>query len=165
MLVDPIDFVIDHHCAVILSIIGGGDPTPRKHATGAYAIGHFGMGECLPGGSSFDGTDAAWHQYPDLDAGDRYFGSYGVCDSPEQFMTHPIGQWIAGSDRGFTVSFTCIRKAGQPEDGGWRWHKWGEYIGEKSPQCEYLYDEGPEIEEVYVYHVYECLDPSKAVAP
>jgi hypothetical protein len=38
--------------------------------------------------------------------------------------------------------------------GGWRWHKWGPYIGTQEPKCEYIHDE-PEIEEVFTYHVYE----------
>lgn len=122
---------------------------------------HFDLDHHLPGGASFDGHGAAWHQYPDLGPDEQSFGCYGVCDSPTQFMAHAIGQWLAASDRKFVVSFTCIRKAEQPEDGGWRWHKWGEYIGEKDPQYEYLYDECPEITEVYVYHVYECIDDSK----
>jgi hypothetical protein len=62
---------------------------------------------------------------------------------------------VTTSDRRFTLAFTRVRKRDQPDEGGWRWHKWGEYIGEKSPQYEYLYDEGNEIEEVYCYHVYE----------
>jgi len=47
-----------------------------------------------------------------------------------------------------------IRKDLEPTDGGWRWHKWGEYIGTQNPQMEYIHDE-PEIEKVYVYHIYE----------
>jgi hypothetical protein len=47
-----------------------------------------------------------------------------------------------------------VIKANQSHEGGWRWHKWGEYIGKYEPQYEYLYDE-PEIEKVYVYHIYE----------
>jgi hypothetical protein len=160
MLVDPIIFTIDDSSRVILTIIGSANPTPRRLSKGLYSIHHFGMSECLPGGASFDGTGAAWHEYPTL-GDDRWFGSYGVCDSPEQFMAHPIGQWIAASGRLFVISFTEIVKAEQSPDGGWRWHKWGEYIGEKNPQYEYLYDEGAEIERVYCYHVCECMDDTK----
>ena len=38
--------------------------------------------------------------------------------------------------------------------GGWRWRKWGPYIGVKTPTTEYLDDE-PEIDSVLVYHLYE----------
>jgi hypothetical protein len=37
----------------------------------------------------------------------------------------------------------------------WRWHKWGEYIGTKNPQHEYLYDEDESIQEVFCYHIYK----------
>lgn len=32
-------------------------------------------------------------------------------------------------------------KKNQPADGGWRWHKWGRYIGKYHISHEYLYDE------------------------
>jgi hypothetical protein len=163
MLVDPINFTSDP-VTDILARMRGSDGGQVRVRQGVYIIGHFNMDHSLPGGSSFDGQGAAWCQYPDLQSDEKYFGCYGVCDSPEQLLTHPFGQWLAASVRRFTVSFTCVRKVDQSPDGGWRWHKWGEYIGTKDPQHEYLYDEGPEIEEVYCFHVYECLDPSKAVA-
>jgi hypothetical protein len=164
MLVDPVIFPIDERSFVILTLIGGASPRPLRIGPGRYAVHHFGMDQCLPGGSSFDGVGAAWHEYPAIDVDGRFFGPYGVCDSPDQFMAHPLGSFVTKSPRLFTVSFTLIAKSDQCEDGGWRWHKWGEYIGEKEPQCEYLYDEGPEITEVYCYHVYECLDDTKIVA-
>lgn len=37
---------------------------------------------------------------------------------------------------------------------GWRWHKWGEYIGTQNPRCEYLNDE-PEIEKVICFSIYK----------
>ena len=40
---------------------------------------------------------------------------------------------------------------------GWRWHKWGPYIGTQDPQCEYLADE-PEIKEVFVYRFIQLHD-------
>lgn len=139
MLVDPLNF------------------DSNNRAVGIISVDHFNLDRYLPGGASYDGQNAAWRLYPNIGA-EQLFGCYGVCDSPEQFMDHAIGQWLAASERKFTVSFTCVRKSEQPEIGGWRWHKWGEYIGKKKPRYEYLYDEGPEITEVYVYHVYECLD-------
>ncbi|MNC81295.1 hypothetical protein D3C75_1343800 [compost metagenome] len=57
-------------------------------------------------------------------------------------------------ERKFVVSLAEIRKDEQPEQWGWRWEKWGEYIGTQNSQADYLYDE-PEIERVFVYHIYE----------
>lgn len=66
--------------------------------------------------------------------------SYGVADSIEQFL-ELYGSKIALDPRGCAVGFTTVRRSEQPPSGGWRWHKWGEYIGKHSPQYEYLYDE------------------------
>jgi hypothetical protein len=161
MLVDPITFTHDPVSAALSRMRGATVCGPERGKPGMYTIGHFNMEHNLPGGTSFDGEGAAWCEYPSLgDSGS--FGAYGVCDSLDQFLAHPLGQWLAASERRFTISFTCVRKADQTPDGGWRWHKWGEYIGEKSPQYEYLYDEGPEIKAVYCFHVYECMDHAQA---
>lgn len=48
---------------------------------------------------------------------------------------------------------TSIYKNQQPPVGGWRWHKWGSYIGTYESKHEYLYDE--DIDMIYVYHIYE----------
>lgn len=81
---------------------------------------------------------------------------YGVCDTPDQFM-HKYRKILESSDEMFCVAFAIIKKSDQPEHGGWRWHKWGTYIGDKNPQHEYLYDEIG-INEVYCYHVFHILE-------
>jgi hypothetical protein len=78
--------------------------------------------------------------------------NYGVCDNAEQVIAkYPE---LETSDRKFVVILTPIIKSAQPSRNGWRWHKWGEYIGTQEPQCEYIYDE-PVIEEVLLFHIYE----------
>jgi hypothetical protein len=79
--------------------------------------------------------------------------TYGVCDSPAQFFETKIGQYVVNDPRPMCVSFTAMHRSEQDPRGGWRWHKWGEYIGIQEPTCEYLYDE-PVIVLVYVYHMY-----------
>lgn len=105
--------------------------------TGVYEIGHFGSSNWPPG--------FATH------------GPCGVCDTYEQVLEHHKD---VISQRESIVTLTPIERSKQSPEGGWRWHKWGEYIGTKKPTQEYLYDE-PEIEKVYVYHVYfkECTGP------
>jgi hypothetical protein len=76
---------------------------------------------------------------------------YGVADNIEQIKEKYKDQ--INSDAPIVISLSEMCKENQPEDGGWRWHKWGEYIGTQNPQCEYLYDE-PEIDSVFVFHVY-----------
>ena len=115
-----------------------GKPLAKERKVGIYEIGHF-------GGSHFLRD---YEHYPD----GLSVEAYGVCDTPEQLLEKCPE--LEESDRRFVVTVHHLRKEDEPAEGGWRWHKWGPYIGEHEPQCEYLYDE-PEIEEVYVYHIYE----------
>lgn len=83
--------------------------------------------------------------------GDVNHDSYGVCDNEQQILD----KWShleAGQQRHF-ITMTPIYKKHQSEWGGWRWHKWGEYIGNHEIEYEYLYDE-KDIEVVYVFHIY-----------
>jgi hypothetical protein len=82
---------------------------------------------------------------------------YGVADTVEQVKEFYKDQ--IASDAPIVISVTEINKKNQPSDGGWRWHKWGQYIGTREPQCEYIYDE-PEIDSVYVFHAY-AVRPSQ----
>jgi hypothetical protein len=89
---------------------------------------------------------------------DDWFNPYGVCDSPQQFF-EKYGDILRNSERWFCTNFSIITKADQPEHGGWRWHKWGPYIGSGTPTTEYLHDE-PAFEEVWIYHVFEIPSPA-----
>lgn len=94
--------------------------------------------------------------YPDFDT-DYEYQPYGVCDNVEQVLEH-YKQWLELPDRNFCISFTKVKKSEQPSNGGWRWHKWGKYIGDKTPEFEYLYDENDSIQEIYCYHIYEIIN-------
>lgn len=133
--------IYDPAIAMINAMMGGG--ADKEIETGVYEIGHH----------NFGNTIVTKNKWPDLtDKDGKWFNAYGVCDNPEQvFETCPM---IKGSENKYCVSFTKVSKSGEPSEGGWRWHKWGEYIGSKEPTTEYLHDE-PEIDEVYCYHVYE----------
>jgi len=92
-------------------------------------------------------------EYDSFSDGNDCRDNYGVCDNHEQILKeYPELQEC--TDRNFVVLMTPIVKAEEPEKEGWRWHKWGDYIGDYEPQCEYIHDE-PLIEKVYVYHIYE----------
>jgi len=86
-----------------------------------------------------------------------YLSSFGVCDNIQQ-VKDKYSKWLQNPKHKFCISFTKVEKSNQEPQGGWRWHKWGSYIGEKNPLMEYLYDEDDSIEEVYCYHIYELLD-------
>lgn len=79
---------------------------------------------------------------------------YGVCDHWEQI----IERWpqIVSSPRRFVIGLTEVRREDESE-GGWRWHKWGEYIGTFEHQREYLYDEVG-IDSVWTFEIVEVLD-------
>lgn len=80
---------------------------------------------------------------------------YGVCDGYEDIL-EKYSDILNLENKKFVVEMMYISKESQPEHNGWRWHKWGEYIGFYRPQCEYLYDE-PIIEEVFCYTIYEII--------
>lgn len=81
---------------------------------------------------------------------DNIVPTYGVADNLDQvietFKLDTIPEKVA-------LFGTDIHKADQPKHGGWRWHKWGTYIGENEPTTEYLYDE-PDVESVVCFHIY-----------
>ena len=157
MLIDP--KFIQSNLSDILAVIGNGDPTPKRIREGIYEISHFSFSYYLAG-SRNSGVGGLWEEYPDVGAGQgrmTEYGSYGVCDNVDQFLKHPLGKWLVESERKFAVSFTKVSKATQPKEGGWRWHKWGEYIGELQAKCEYIADE-PEVEEVSCYHINEFVE-------
>jgi hypothetical protein len=133
----------------ILSILGGGDSLKRLDV-GVYQINHcsFDMMLSRLGGNLRDDDD--WDPYCDELPGG--VPCYGVCDSVEQFM-RKYGEALKTDVADYCLSFTRIAKATQDPVGGWRWHKWGEYVGEGEPTHEYLSHE-PKFTEVYVFHVF-----------
>ena len=81
---------------------------------------------------------------------------YGVADNIEQ-IKEKYKEWIEKSDWVIEVTYIFQDKEKAGLDGGWRWHKWGEYIGTLEPQCEYLDDEefGDDWQGyVLCYHIY-----------
>jgi hypothetical protein len=127
----------------MISKMNGNDIGPKKLCQGVYLIGHFSLDNMIKPKPEFD------KRYPDLNG----FNSYGVCDNYNQVLSEC--HLLVESDRKFVMSVTPILKSKQEERGGWRWHKWGPYIGiQKRSGCEYLYDE-PDIEKVFCYHIIE----------
>lgn len=72
--------------------------------------------------------------------------SYGVCDSPQQFYKRFSSHFQKNPEYFW---MTCVQRKDQPEWGGWRWHKWGEYVGEHEIEHEYIYDS--DIDEQYLF--------------
>lgn len=142
MLVDNADVMRDDP---ILDIISEGRKTERL-SKGIYKTYHFGSSHFVPGWNS-------WPAFKDLN-----FNCYGICDAYEQVLASCPE--IESSTKEYLVCVTPVERADQPEVGGWRWHKWGPYIGAQIITREYLFDESL-IERVLYYHVYERLTNSK----
>ena len=72
----------------------------------------------------------------------QHKGTYGVADNIEQIKEY-YKEEISDPDKKYFIYLTPVwqEKENKGKGGGWRWHKWGEYIGELNPQCEYLDDE------------------------
>lgn len=160
MLVNP-QFSADNHVSAVLSIIGGGAlPEPVMLRPGFFLVNPFNLNHMIVGGiveswrQTIDEMKARWQE--DTDAG--LPGEYGVCDTPEQFMDR-YQEALDASSRRYVVSFCIVLKSEQPSRGGWRWYKWGEYIGTKTPEYEYLADEGDDITQATCFHVYELPSP------
>lgn len=124
-------------CDLILGAVSGGRKG-RRVEKGVYEIHHFGS-------SAFLRDFEEYHQ-----VGDIY--SYGVCDSLEN-LKERCPELESGEDR-YVVTLTPVLREDEPEGGGWRWHKWGEYIGNQNPQHEYLYHDR-HIDRVFVFHIYK----------
>jgi len=131
----------------ILNAIGQNDPIREIH-DGIYLCPHFNFSNCV-------GIKLECLPHIQISE-DNYISACGVCDTIDQFRDQ-IASQLHESSKPYVCSLTKVTKAEQPSNGGWRWHKWGPYIGTKNPRCEYLYNEGSEFEEVYVFQIYEIL--------
>lgn len=143
MLVD-IDQWSPYDIAVFMEKLDGGT-VPLRLQKGVYQMAGFGLDNWLVGQIK--------ETYPDFGANDDAFSCYGVADSPGQILVAG-GRLLLAEDRKFVIGVTYISADEQPESGGWRWHKWGPYIGTGVPTTEYIHDE-QYLRQVYVYHVYE----------
>lgn len=76
---------------------------------------------------------------------------FGICDSFEDVLR--IYDFNKLKDN-YTIVVSPIEKKVQPSKEGWRWSKWGKYIGNQTPLAEYLYDE-PVIEGVFIFQTYK----------
>lgn len=139
MLIDDPAMYEKDWILMAMAAANGRSPDTVRVAEGVFEVGHFGSSNWPIG----------FEQFPDLSG-----PSYGVCDHYSQIVD-AIPE-LNDPDRKFAIAITQVRRGDQPLEGGWRWHKWGEYIGTKTPTTEYLHDE-PDIDQVYVYHVYEKI--------
>ncbi len=143
MLINPKLAQVDGGLGALLNALGGYQTAPIKLDDGIYQI--FGFN----GEYYFEGIKNEWPSFPD------YQGSYGVCDSVENLKA-VYGEMLDDPTRKFVVTLTPVYRDpdNKGKGGGWRWHKWGPYIGAHDVQYEYLDDEEG-IEQVLCFHIYE----------
>lgn len=128
--------------SALIGRINGNTAIPHEISNGVYIRPDFGS-------SSF--LNPGYKEYPRL----KNIGCYGVCDNYQQILDLEP-DLTNDPNRKFVIRLTSVKKANQSEQGGWRWHKWGEYIGVHEITTEYIYDE-PIVEEVFCYHIYEKI--------
>lgn len=89
------------------------------------------------------------NEYWDVKYGDEYVNSYGVADNIEQIKEYYKRQ-IENKNEKYIISLSPVfqDKENKGKEDGWRWHKWGPYIGELDSKYEYLDDEdfGPDFQ-------------------
>lgn len=81
---------------------------------------------------------------------------YGVADNLEQIVdlyNKNEEGWFKGNH---VILCWKVKKDPNNPCSGWRWHKWGDYIGTQNPQCEYINDE-PEINEAVVFSICKVI--------
>lgn len=123
---------------------------PENHIeTGVYRCGcdfNFSLEEFeeLKSLSHNDEFYAMVKEWSDLENGTRFplsmDSQYGVSDNIDQIKEY-YKDWITKSDWVISVTPVFQHKENKGKGGGWRWHKWGPYIGKLNPQYEYLDDE------------------------
>ena len=152
MLKTPLAFA-NHPIVNMIAEINGNFAGVKILEEGVVEIGHFNLDMVVWGSN----CPKMYIGYPDF----KGLSCYGVCDSPKQFLTKYRNK-LKRDKRTFVVGFTHVKK--HPENagngGGWRWHKWGEYIGKGKPTMEYLDDEKEFNEGVYVYHILQLDGPA-----
>jgi len=86
--------------------------------------------------------------------------SYGVADSIEQIKQYYKNE-IKDTKRKYFIECSPVfqDRENKGKGGGWRWHKWGKYIGKLDSKCEYLDDEdfGEDFKYIICFSINEVL--------
>lgn len=144
----------------LFSIIASFNKGASKHGEYEIEPGYVHIPGFNAGYSIYPGGHPPYFEYQYPEFNDVGLNCYGVCDSPQQFIAK-YDKLLRDDPRTFCVAFSHVAKdPTNKEGGGWRWHKWGPYIGGGEPQCEYLDDEDGFDDGVYVYHIIRLMDLS-----
>ena len=148
----------------IFEVMGSGSAVPVRLAEGVYEASlNFDHALDTVVTKDFDfSLKGPEHKIPDTpEPRDPKFAdiwntpAYGICDNYAQVLEQFPD--ILSCSHNHVLLVTLHRRADQDPHGGWRWNKWGEYIGVHEPTMEYLYDE-PDITQVYTYSILQYRD-------
>src|SRR5215813_8114244 len=70
-------------------------------------------------------TEQGWTHYGTSD--------YGVADDVAQILEYERDRRIGDPDQLFVLEVSNVLRADQPAQEGWRWTRWGTYIGTRTP--------------------------------
>lgn len=152
MFATPAPKYPDEVMAKILAIMSQGQRA-RQIEPGMIELGHF--------NASHEWQVSEWHEHDGHSLftweNENRIPDTCVVDSPAQWKAKFYDQLAADSEI-WCAFFTHIEKT-PGQTGGWRWHKWGPYVGEGEPTREYLDDEPGFDDGVWVVHVHRVLVP------
>ena len=86
----------------------------------------------------------------------EYIPDYGMCDDDEQFLRR--FPHIVSCEQKYIITFSLIDKASEPETGGFRFHKNGQYYGEQQCEGYEYFAHEPHMTHVCAFHVYRVTD-------
>ena len=81
---------------------------------------------------------------------------FGVADDIQQVLGYYADRDPEIYKGNHVIFINTVKRNPNAPCCGWRWHKWGKYIGTQNPQCEYLNDE-TDIEEVVCFSIYKVV--------
>lgn len=147
MLIDAQEVYQPNFGSFVAALVSGGAYPTQRLRQGVYLLPYHPPSPWPPGNRFRD--------FPDLPDG---LYMYGVCDGLDNYMEKQ-GRALDALDKKYFVTLTVVERDpdGKGKRQGWRWHKWGPYIGACEPEREYLDDEEG-IDQVYCFQVFEQIE-------
>lgn len=138
--------------ALITAFIVGkrtGPVVPTLLEPGVYECAHWSFEHYVA-----ERLERHWNDF-DMSDLESYVSPYIVCDNVQQAREYWVSQLEDPTEK-YTMCVVPLYREEQSERGGWRWHKWGEYVGKQNSTHEYLYDD-KHIDLVYTAHLYKVV--------